>query len=254
MKLDLDRLDVELGGMPIVTSVTVSVRDGEMAGLIGPNGTGKSTLLRTLNRQQRPAAGAVSVAGDDLRRLTARENARRVAAVPQERADEFDFTVREVVGLGRLPHGSALASTSSDRSAAVDEAMSRTGVLDLQGRFFSTLSGGERQRGLVARALAQEAPVVVLDEPTNHLDVRHQLELLDLLKRLGRTTLMALHDLNLAAAYCDTVHVLQHGRLVASGPPVEVLTPELVEAVFEVRCTRHIDPDGVLRLSFSSLP
>ena len=253
MTLDIDRLDVELGGAPIVASTSLSVRSGEMAGLVGPNGSGKSTLLRTLYRHLRPTRGTVSVAGEDLWALPARENARRVAAVPQERADEFDFTVREVVGMGRLPHGSPLASTASDRSGAVDEAMARTGVLDLEDRFFATLSGGERQRVLVARALAQEAPVVVLDEPTNHLDVRHQLELLDLLKRLRRTTLLAIHDLNLAAAYCDTVHVLEHGRLVASGPPFDVLTPALVEAVFGVRCTRRVDADGVLRLTFSSL-
>lgn len=253
MDIAIDALGVDLDGVAVLSGVTLRVREGGIAGLVGPNGSGKSTLLRTLYRHLRPRAGTACVGGDDLWRLPARENARRVAAVPQERADEFDFTVREVVGMGRLPHEVTPASTATDRSGAVALAMERTGVSELSSRSFATLSGGERQRVLVARALAQEAPVVVLDEPTNHLDVRHQLELLDLLRTLGLTTLMAIHDLNLAAAYCDTVHVIQAGRVVATGTPQAVLTPELIEAVFEVRCVRHIDDDGGLRLSFRPL-
>ena len=243
------QVEVDLGGVPIVRGISLDVREGEIAGVVGPNGSGKSTLLRTLYRYLRPRAGHLVVGGDDLWRLTARENARRVAAVPQERADEFDFTVREVVGLGRLPHAGSLGKPS-DRSPAVDDAMARTGVADLATRPFATLSGGERQRVLVARTLAQEAPVVVLDEPTNHLDIRHQIELMELLRELRLTTLMAIHDLNLAATYCDTVHVLQGGRVVASGAPLDVLTPDLVERVFEVSCSRHVEPTGTLRLTF----
>jgi ATP-binding cassette subfamily F protein uup len=183
-----------------------------MAGLVGPNGSGKSTLLRTLYRHLRPTRGTVSVAGEDLWALPARENARRVAAVPQERADEFDFTVREVVGMGRLPHGSPLASTASDRSGAVDEAMARTGVLDLEDRVFATLSGGERQRVLVARALAQEAPVVVLDEPTNHLDVNMIEQLEEELNVPNLTLLLVTHDRYFLDNVCDEIIEMEFGE------------------------------------------
>lgn len=252
MTISVDTLGVSLGGVQIVKGASLRIEAGEIAGVVGPNGSGKSTFLRTLYRHLRPTTGTVSAGGEDLWALSARENARRVAAVPQERAEEFDFTVREVVGMGRLPHSGMLGSTG-DRSAAVDLAMQRTGVESLSERLLSTLSGGEQQRVLVARALAQEAPIIVLDEPTNHLDIRHQLELLQLLRELGLTTLMAIHDLNLAVAYCDTLHVLHAGRLVASGPPLHVLTPDLVESVFEVACRRHQGADGVVRLEFSPL-
>ena len=254
MEVSLSSVRLEIAGHLIVDGISLHVRSGEIAGLVGPNGAGKSTLLRALYRHLRPTSGIAAVGGDDLWGLPAKENARRVAAVPQERSDDFDFTVREVVGMGRLPHTSALGSLSADHSNAVDLAMQRTGVSDLADRSFTTLSGGEHQRVLVARALAQEAPVVILDEPTNHLDIRHQLELMELLRELGLTTLMAIHDLNLAAAYCNSVHVLQAGRLVASGPTRDVLTPELIEAVFDVRCTRHDEPGGGVRLSFQPLP
>ena len=254
MEISLEQVRVDLGGLQIVGGVSFTVAAGETAGLIGPNGSGKSTLLRTLYRHLRPVEGVVAVGGDDLLGLPARENARRVAAVPQERSDDFDFTVREVVGMGRLPHAGLLSGLSADRSEAVEAALNRTGVSGLSARSFTTLSGGERQRVLVARALAQEAPVVVLDEPTNHLDIRHQLELLELIGELGLTTLMAIHDLNLAARYCDSVHVLQAGALVASGPTREVLTADLIESVFDVHCTVHTASDGALQLDFRSIP
>ncbi len=250
MEIRFEGVSVDIGSVGIVTEVSMEVRTGEIAGLIGPNGSGKSTLLRTLYRHLRPAGGAVLTDGDDLWKLSNREASRRVAAVPQERPTEFDFTAREMVEMGRIPHGGLFASKSAEADTIVEAAIDRVGVGGFADRPFATLSGGERQRVLVARALAQDTPLLVLDEPTNHLDIRHQLELLDLLRELRLTTVIAIHDLNLAAAYCDTVHVLDGGRLVASGPTADVLTPDLISNVFGVDCDANCDGDGVLRLAF----
>lgn len=250
MKLSFAGVSVDIGPIGILDGVTLDVASGEIAGLIGPNGSGKSTLLRTLYRHLRPSRGNVTADGDDLWTLSARDNARRVAAVPQERPTEFDYRVREIVEMGRIPHAGLFTSISRDSARAADDAMDRVGVAHLADRAFATLSGGERQRVLVARALVQDTPLLVLDEPTNHLDIRHQLELLELLTELGLTTLLAIHDLNLAAAYCDTIHVLTDGHLVASGPTHKILTPDLVSDVFGVACTTTTDDDGTLRLAF----
>lgn len=254
-RLRLADVAVRLGGADVLDGVELECRAGELVGLVGPNGSGKSTLLRTVYRMARPWAGRVTIDGDDAWALPSREVARRAAAVVQERPSEFDFTVGEVVALGRLPHkGSFDRDNGADR-AVVEAALVRVGLAALAGRTFATLSGGEKQRALVARALAQQSRLLLLDEPTNHLDVRHQLEVLDLVSGLGVTTLAALHDLNLAATYCDRVYVLDAGRVVASGPPRDVLTPEMVGAVFGVRAERFDHPiTGRPQLAFSSTP
>jgi iron complex transport system ATP-binding protein len=250
MDVNATAIEVSLDSTPIVKGVTLVVRSGEIAGIVGPNGSGKSTLLRTLYRHLRPRAGDIVVGEDDLWKLTAKAAARRVAAVPQERPTEFDFTVWEMVEMGCIPNAGVFSSRSADTRDAVRHAMEQVGIGSLADRSFATLSGGERQRVLVARALVQATPIVVLDEPTNHLDIRHQLELLELIRALEVTTLMAIHDLNLAAAYCDSVHVMQDGVLVASGATHDVITPELVSGVFGVDCDTTFDPRGTLRLSF----
>ena len=250
MEVRFNSVFVDIGTAKIVKGVSFDVRPGEVAGLVGPNGSGKSTLLRTLYRHLRPTDGVVVVGEDDLWQLSARASSRRVAAVPQERPTEFDFTALEMVAMGCIPHFGLFSSFSSDSDRAVRDAMAEVGIEDLAARTFATLSGGERQRVLVARALVQATPVLVLDEPTNHLDIRHQLELLELLRRLDLTTVIAIHDLNLAAAYCDSLHVLDRGELVASGRTHDVMTPELVSSVFGVDCETSFDASGTLRLAF----
>ncbi|WP_406300605.1 ABC transporter ATP-binding protein (plasmid) [Embleya sp. NBC_00888] len=234
-RVTVQDLRVTLSGRDILTGVGLIAAGGEITGLVGPNGSGKSTLLRTIYRHLKPQAGRVLLGDRDLRAMTPAAAARHVAALPQERENDFDFTVREVVAMGRTPYQKAFAGDSAADRAAVLIALVQAGVEAHQGRRFSTLSGGERQRVLLARALAQEPDVLVLDEPTNHLDVRHQVELLALLRAQDRTTLIALHDLNAAASVCDRLHVLHQGRLRASGPPREVLTPELLAEVFGIR-------------------
>ncbi|WP_328944469.1 ABC transporter ATP-binding protein [Streptomyces sp. NBC_00250] len=215
-------------------SVDLTVRPGETVGLIGPNGSGKTTLLRCVYGTLAPTAGQALLDGDDLHTLGPKARARRVATVPQDSAVEFELTVGELVALGRSPHKRFWeGDTGADRERA-GAALARVGLADLADRPYPTLSGGERQRALVARALVQDPALLVLDEPTNHLDIRHQLDVLSLVRTLGTTNLLALHDLNLAGAYCDRIYVLERGRLVTGGTPGEVLTPALLEAVYGV--------------------
>ncbi|MGK4584097.1 ABC transporter ATP-binding protein [Kitasatospora sp. HPMI-4] len=235
MRIDVDGVAVTLSGRSILAGVHLVAEEGEIAGLIGPNGSGKSTLLRTVYRHLRPRSGRVLLAGRDLWELAPAETARHLAALPQERGSDFEFTVREVVAMGRSPYQRAFAGESPQDREAVADALAQVGLAGHERRSFAALSGGERQRALLARAFAQQPDVLVLDEPTNHLDVRHQVELLALLRARRRTTLISLHDLNAAASLCDRLHVLHRGEVVASGRPREVLTPELMAEVFGVR-------------------
>ncbi|GAA3384073.1 ABC transporter ATP-binding protein [Cryptosporangium minutisporangium] len=234
MRVHADGVAVEIAGTTIVADAVLSAEPGTLVGLLGPNGSGKTTLLRTVYRALRPNAGSVHVGDDDVWHLNARDAARRTAVVVQDDPTDFEFTVREVVELGRVPHQGLLDRHTSVDDEIVDSALTTAGVVHFADRLVSTLSGGERQRVFVARALAQQTPVLVLDEPTNHLDIRAQIELLELLRGLGVTVVAALHDLNLAATYCDTLYVLKSGRVVASGPVADVLVPDLVRDVYGV--------------------
>ncbi|MEV4805550.1 ABC transporter ATP-binding protein [Nonomuraea sp. NPDC049421] len=235
MRLALNGVSVAVEGTPIVHEAALEVGDGEFVALVGPNGCGKSTLLRSIYRALRPSAGLIAVDGDDVHRLPAREAARRTAVVAQETPADLDFTVAEIVRMGRTPYRA---------DASVDEelcgrALGRVGLAGASGRIFATLSGGEKQRVLLARALAQDTRLLLLDEPTAHLDIRHQLDLLHLVRELGLATLAVLHDLNQAAAFCDRLYVMNAGRIVAGGPPGEVLTPGLIAQVYGVRAVRR---------------
>ncbi|MDT9594273.1 ABC transporter ATP-binding protein [Nocardioides zeae] len=207
---------------------------GTVTGLLGPNGSGKTTLLHLLAGLRRPSAGTVRIGDDDLHALRAGARARRVALVEQHAETGLDLRVRDVVALGRTPHRGRFAAPVDD-DATVGGAMRFTDVDHLADRAWPTLSGGERQRVHLARAVAQEPEVLLLDEPTNHLDLGHQLDLLARVRALGVTAVAALHDLDLAAAHCDRLVVLDAGRVVAAGPAADVLTPDLVARVWGVR-------------------
>ncbi|GGY11967.1 ABC transporter ATP-binding protein [Streptomyces anandii] len=235
MRIDIEDLHVAYAGRTVVAGAHLVAENGQITGLVGPNGSGKSTLLRTVYRHLKPAAGRVLLAGTDLREMTPLRSAQHVAALPQERGSDFELTVREVVAMGRTPYKRAFAGEDAGDRDVVAQALTDVGMGQQAGRRFTALSGGERQRVLLAQAFAQNPDVLVLDEPTNHLDVRHQVELLALLRAQRRTTLVSLHDLNAAASVCDRLHVLHEGAVVASGTPREVLTPALMAEVFGVR-------------------
>jgi iron complex transport system ATP-binding protein len=232
MSLDLIGLSVDIGRRRIVDQVDVTVPDGSFVGLLGPNGSGKSTLLRAVYRVHRPSTGQVRLDGADLLAMKPKNVARRVAVVAQESTVEFDFSVLEMVMIGRTPHKRAFDRDDGEDRSIVLGAIERVGCEHLVHRSFNTLSGGEKQRVLVARAIAQGADHLILDEPTNHLDIRYQTEILELVSGLGVTVLAALHDLSLAALFCDRVYLLADGIIVAGGTPKAVITTEMVRHAY----------------------
>jgi ABC-type cobalamin/Fe3+-siderophores transport system ATPase subunit len=231
---------------PVIDDVSLTLQPGEILGVIGPNGSGKSTLLRLLSGVLRPAHGEVRVFGRPLSRYARRELGKRIAVVPQDTLIEFPFSVTEVVLMGRSPHLGGFAFEGDRDLAVARAAMRRTGVLELAQRSIHELSGGERQRVVLARALAQEATILLLDEPGAFLDIGHVVQIYDLLddlRREGKGILTVLHDLNLAALYCDRVALLKGGRLVRVGLPAEVITYEAITEVYETEV--YVDTNDI---------
>lgn len=237
------RVGVTIGPATLLADLTVGFNPGRVTGVLGPNGAGKSTLLLTLAGLRSPSAGTVTYDGADLYRLSARARARRIAFMEQQAETQVALSVGEVIELGRTPHrGRWPTPISAHDQHALEAAVDASEVGDLLGRTWATLSGGERQRVLLARALAQEPEILVLDEPTNHLDLRHQLAFFETVRSLGITTIAALHDLQLAAAYCDDIVLLSNARMVTHGPTAEVLDEKTIARVYGVRVTVEPHP------------
>jgi len=241
-------------GRDILRHVTFSVGPGELVGLIGPNGAGKSTLLRVISGLWSGAQGTIALLGQPLKRYSPRDVARIIAQVPQITALDFPFTVQQIVLMGRNPHLNRFQLETEQDRRIVHDAMRRTKTLDLEDRLIGTLSGGERQRVLIARALAQEPRLLLLDEPTANLDIRHQMDILALVRdlieadRLG--VVAAVHDLELAARFCDRLVLMHQGTLLAEGSPNVVLTPDHLRAAYHVDTRLYADPvTGYLRLA-----
>ena len=240
--LATQNLGCALGKYPILNGVDLEVPEGEMMALVGPNGTGKSTLLRTLAGLLPIPSGRVLVAGRDLVKLSPLERARTLAMVGQQEETPADLRVAEVVALGLLPHRPPWSGGGRKERNAVAEALEQVSMTAYTNRGFHQLSGGEQRRVLLARGLAQHTELLLLDEPTNHLDIRHQHALLRMVRGLGRTVIAAIHDLDLAATYFDHIVVLNDGGVAADGKPSEVLTPELVGDVFGMAASMVTDP------------
>ncbi|MGW9477818.1 ABC transporter ATP-binding protein [Saccharomonospora azurea] len=239
-------------GTLVLDTVRMAARPGLVVGLIGPNGSGKTTLLRTLYAALTPRAGLVSLDSTDLATLSPRQQARRLAVVAQDEHTDVPLTVAETVLLGRSPHLRTFQRYSIADHELAAAALTKVGARHLADRVVTGLSGGEKQRVLIARALAQRADHLLLDEPTNHLDIRYQHEVLQLVRTLGVTTIVVLHDLNLAARYCDEVVLLHEGRVQAKGSPDAVLRAETLEPVYRIGVRRVRSDDG-LHLLFHPL-
>ena len=225
------------GSRVALDAASFSVEPGEVVGLLGPNGSGKTTAIRVASRALRPRRGRVLVAGEDPYRIPARRAARLAAVIPQEVVPAFEFTAREVVSMGRTPYLSTFGGGGPEDQRRVREAMVAAGIEQLGDRPLAELSGGEKQRVILAQALAQDAPVLLFDEPTTHLDLRHVVAVLETVRELaraGRAVLSVFHDLNLASSSCDRLVVLDGGGVVAQGTPEEVVTSTLLREVYGV--------------------
>lgn len=230
--VNVSSLSLKFSGAAGLRDINLYARPGLVTGIIGPNGSGKTTLLRTMYRQLQPDHGTVVVADQEIAKLRSSAVARLIAAVPQERHSSFGLRVNDIVAMARIPHHGSFASETPRDQEIINAALHKVGIADLRHRVFEELSGGERQRVLLARALAQQAEILILDEPTNHLDLRHQVELIRIIRQCHQTTVLSIHDLNVAAALCDYLYVLDSGEVAAHGYPAEVLTPQLIERVF----------------------
>lgn len=244
MKIEIAGVSAQYGTKPVLKDVSVTFAAGQVTGLIGPNGSGKSTLLKCIYRILKPSGGRILLGERELSTLSHRESARETAVLAQHHSAAFDFSVRDVVLMGRTPYKGITEGDSAEDVEIARRAMRETGVLSMERDSFARLSGGEQQRVMLARALTQETPCLILDEPTNHLDITYQLQIMDLIAARRLTVIAAVHDLNIAAMYCDRIVALQEGRIIAEGTPDEVLTPALIERLYRVRASVFARADG----------
>ena len=249
MKIEFCNLEAALGHARILRGVSLCVQPGKLTGVIGPNGCGKSTLIKTLFSIVKPSSGEILLDGEPTSRISPREIAMRIGYVSQESNIAFNFTVRELIRTGRYPHRRALRRSEADK--VVDDAIAAMHLEAFASRSILTLSGGEKKMVYLARTIAQQVECIVLDEPTNHLDIRHQLFILDYLKSSGKTVLIVMHDLSLATRYCDTLYLMQSGKVVAGGAPEEVLTEQNVHSVFGVEGHAFLDEHGKRRFELT---
>mgnify|MGYP001070325350 FL=1 len=251
MNIQTDNVKVSFGQKSILQDISLHIRDKEFVGIIGPNGSGKSTFLKCLYRVLKPNNGKIFFDGTEMSSLSHRDTALKMAVVAQHSTVNFDFSVLEMVLMGRSPYKGLLDRDKIDDYEIARHALSQVGLSDFESRNFNTLSGGEQQRVILARALAQRTECLVLDEPTNHLDIKYQLELMTIVKRLDATVVSAIHDLNLAAIYCDRLIALKDGSVVCTGPPHEVLTEETIRYIYGVSATVQTLPNGRLNIIYN---
>lgn len=234
MEITCENISLILGGKEIVKSVSLNADDQKFIGIIGPNGSGKSTLLKCIYRVLKPSEGTIYMDQKNLDSLSYKESAKKSAVVAQHNYYNFDFTVLEVVMMGRAPHKRQMERDNPQDYEIAHESLLKVDMEGYKDRIFSTLSGGEQQRIILARALAQKTQCLILDEPTNHLDIKHQLQILNIVKSMDFTVIAALHDLNIAAMYCDYIYVLKDGEIKGSGTPKEIFRKEFLKEIYEV--------------------
>ncbi|MGP1457591.1 ABC transporter ATP-binding protein [Veillonella parvula] len=251
MNIQTDNIQVSFGPKTILYDISLDIRNKEFVGIIGPNGSGKSTFLKCLYRVLQPNHGKIFFDGTEMSSLSHRDTALKMAVVAQHSTVNFDFSVLEMVLMGRSPYKGLLDRDQIDDYEIARHALAQVGLSDFESRNFNTLSGGEQQRVILARALAQRTECLVLDEPTNHLDIKYQLELMTIVKRLDATVVSAIHDLNLAAIYCDRLIALKDGSVVCTGTPHEVLTEETIRHIYGVSATVQTLPNGRLNIIYN---
>lgn len=241
-KLQVKNLRFSIEKKEILKDVSFDVPAGSFVGVIGPNGSGKSTLLKNIYRLYKPASGEILLDNKDLFKMKNKDCAKEIAVLAQESDSQFDFTVEQIVKMGRYPYKSAFEDYSKEDLQMVSNMLKKVGLANYSERSFSNLSGGEKQRTLIARALVQNTDFLILDEPTNHLDIGYQIQLMDLVKGLNITTLSAVHDMNIASMYCDYLIVMKDGQIKGFGTVEEVITSQMLKEIFGVNAHVGVNP------------
>lgn len=250
-KLQVKNLEFSIDKKEILKDISFEIPKGSFVGIIGPNGSGKSTMLKNIYRLYKPDSGQILLDNKNLLNMKDKDCAKEIAVLAQESNSQFDFTVEQIVKMGRYPYKSVFEDYSKKDLDMVTDMLKRVGLEDYVGRSFSKLSGGEKQRTLIARALVQDTDFLILDEPTNHLDIGYQIQLMDLVKSLNITTLSAIHDMNMASMYCDYLIVMKDGKIKNCGSVKEVITEEMLKEIFGVNAYVGVNPmNNKLQVSF----
>lgn len=242
LNLKVDNIFVTLSGRKIVKDISLQVDNGKFVGIIGPNGCGKSTLLKSIYKVIKPEKGSVFLGEKDVLKSKAKSVSKQMGVVGQFNNLGFDFSVYDMVMMGRTPHKNLMEADNKEDYEIVHNALKKVDLTTYSDRSYLTLSGGEKQRVILARAIAQEPKFLILDEPTNHLDIKYQLQIFSIVKSLKIGVLAALHDLSMAATYCDILYVVKNGEIVTYGKPNEILTKELIKSVYEIDCEIYTNP------------
>lgn len=229
----------------LIKDINLNIKKGQFVAIIGPNGSGKSTALRCIYRANKNYEGEIYLDGKNIQDIKVKDSAKMLAVMSQINDLNFDFTVEEMVMLGRSPHKKFMEPDSKMDKELVKEAIKKVGMQGKEERFLSSLSGGERQRVHLARAICQQSEILILDEPTNHLDIKYQLELLKLVKESNKTTLAALHDINLSLLFCDYLYCLKDAKLIAEGTPEEIVNEEMIYKIYGVHSEITTSSDGI---------
>lgn len=242
LKLEVKNLEFSIDNKKILDDVTINVSKGSFVGVIGPNGSSKSTLLKNIYRVYKPSKGEIIVDGKSIFKISSKDCAKKISVLAQESSTQFDFTVEDIVKMGRYPYKSVFEDYSNSDMNMVHEMIDKVGLKEHLYRNFNSLSGGEKQRTLIARSLVQDTDFLILDEPTNHLDIGYQIQIMDMVKSLNITTLAAIHDMNIASMYCDYLIVMKKGKIIRAGKTEDILTEELLSSLFGVSCHIGINP------------
>lgn len=249
--IEVEKLNYRIGSVTICKDMTLSVKKGSIHGLIGPNGSGKSTLLQQICGVIHPKSGNIKINGRDFHEFTQKELSRQIAVLFQENFVDFNYTVEEIVAMGRIPYHTGVSIVHEDESEIIDDALSIMGVLPLKNRVFNSLSGGEKQRVLLSRALVQDTGILLLDEPTNNLDIGYQYHIFEKLETMDKTIVTIVHDMNIAARFCDVLSIVYDGRIIKTGTPKKILTEDIFRNIFSVdaNITKSF-VDGKLNIEF----
>ncbi|WP_099192289.1 ABC transporter ATP-binding protein [Tepidibacter mesophilus] len=251
MKLKIENLKYDIGSKKLLKGINLEVKNESFVGLIGPNGCGKTTLLKNIYRYFSPKEGVVYIDNKNIYGLKNKELSKILAVVMQENSMEFDFTVKEIVTMGRFSSVRRFSNVDNNDEYLIENSLKHVGMDRYAHRSFLSLSGGEKQRVMIAMALCQNTDFIILDEPTNHLDIKYQIEIMYMLKKLGKTVFTTIHDMNIASSYCDYIYVMSQGKIVRHGTISEVFTQDMFREVFNVNAYIHTNPhNNKLNISY----